>query len=104
MSTEIQELQELANQEYKYGFYTDIETDTVPPGLDEEVIRLISRKKKEPPFLLAWRLKAYRHWLKMEEPKWAFVNYPPIDYQDIIYYSAPKSQKDGPRESGRGRS
>ena len=96
MSTEIQELQELANQEYKYGFYTDIETDTVPPGLDEEVIRLISRKKKEPPFLLAWRLKAYRHWLKMEEPKWAFVNYPPIDYQDIIYYSAPKSQKDGP--------
>ena len=96
MSTEIQELQKLANQEYKYGFYTDIETDTVPPGLDEEVIRLISRKKKEPPFLLAWRLKAYRHWLKMEEPKWAFVNYPPIDYQDIIYYSAPKSQKDGP--------
>ena len=96
MSTEIQELQELANQEYKYGFYTDIETDTVPPGLDEGVIRLISRKKKEPPFLLEWRLRAYRHWLKMEEPKWAFVNYPPIDYQDIIYYSAPKSQEDGP--------
>ncbi len=96
MSTETQELQELANQEYKYGFYTDIETDTVPPGLDEEVIRLISRKKKEPHFLLKWRLKAYRHWLKMEEPKWAFVNYPPIDYQDIIYYSAPKSQEDGP--------
>ena len=96
MSTETQELQELANQEYKYGFYTDIETDTVPPGLDEEVIRLISRKKKEPRFLLEWRLKAYRHWLKMEEPSWAFVNYPPIDYQDIIYYSAPKSQKDGP--------
>ena len=96
MSTETQELQELANQEYKYGFYTDIETDTVPPGLDEEVIRLISRKKKEPRFLLEWRLKAYRHWLKMEEPTWAFVNYPPIDYQDIIYYSAPKSQKDGP--------
>ena len=96
MSTETQELQELANQEYKYGFYTDIETDTVPPGLDEGVIRLISRKKKEPHFLLEWRLKAYRHWLKMEEPRWAFVNYPPIDYQDIIYYSAPKSQKDGP--------
>ena len=96
MSTETQELQELANQEYKYGFYTDIETDTVPPGLDEGVIRLISRKKKEPRFLLEWRLKAYRHWLKMEEPRWAFVNYPPIDYQDIIYYSAPKSQKDGP--------
>ena len=96
MSTETQELQELANQEYKYGFYTDIEADALPPGLDEDVIRLISRKKKEPRFLLDWRLRAYRHWLKMEEPKWAFINYPPIDYQDIIYYSAPKSQEDGP--------
>ena len=96
MSTETQELQELANQEYKYGFYTDIETDAVPPGLDEDVVRLISRKKKEPHFLLEWRLRAYRHWLKMDEPRWAFVNYPPIDYQDIIYYSAPKSQEDGP--------
>ena len=96
MSTETQELQELANQEYKYGFYTDIEADDLPPGLDEDVIRLISGKKKEPRFLLDWRLRAYRHWLKMEEPSWAFINYPPIDYQDIVYYSAPKSQQDGP--------
>ncbi len=96
MSTEAQELQELASQEYKYGFYSEIEADDLPPGLNEDVIRIISSKKKEPPFLLEWRLKAYRHWLKMEEPSWAFVNYPPIDYQDIIYYSAPKSQADGP--------
>ncbi len=96
MSTEAQELQELASQEYKYGFYTEIEADDLPAGLNEDVIRLISSKKKEPRFLLEWRLRAYRHWLKMEEPSWAFVNYPPIDYQDIIYYSAPKSQKDGP--------
>ena len=97
MSTETQELQELASQEYKYGFYTDIETDSVPPGLNEDVIRLISRKKEEPEFLLQWRLKAYRHWLKMTEPTWAFVDYPPIDYQDIVYYSAPKSQADAPK-------
>ena len=96
MPTEAQELQELASQEYKYGFYTEIEADDLPPGLNEDVIRLISSKKKEPRFLLEWRLRAYRHWLKMEEPHWSFVNYPPIDYQDIIYYSAPKSQADGP--------
>ncbi len=96
MTTETQQLEELASQEYKYGFYTDIEADSLPAGLDEDVIRLISRKKKEPSFLLEWRLRAYRHWLKMEEPSWAFVNYPPIDYQDIVYYSAPKSQEDGP--------
>ena len=96
MSTEARELQELASQEYKYGFYTEIEADDLPPGLNEDVIRLISSKKKEPRFLLEWRLRAYRHWLKMEEPGWAFVNYPPIDYQDIVYYSAPKSQADGP--------
>ena len=96
MPTEAQELQELASQEYKYGFYTEIEADDLPPGLNEDVIRLISSKKKEPRFLLEWRLRAYRHWLKMEEPRWSFVNYPPIDYQDIIYYSAPKSQADGP--------
>ncbi len=96
MSTEVQELQELASQEYKYGFYTEIEADDLPPGLNEDVIRLISSKKNEPRFLLEWRLRAYRHWLKMEEPTWSFVNYPPIDYQDIVYYSAPKSQADGP--------
>ncbi len=96
MSTETRELQELANQEYKYGFFTDVEVDTVPPGLNEDVIRLISSKKKEPEFLLDWRLRAYQHWLKMEEPRWAFVDYPAIDYQDMVYYSAPKSQEDGP--------
>lgn len=97
MSSEIQELQEIANQEYKYGFYSDIEADSLPPGLNEDVVRLISRKKQEPAFLLEWRLKAYHHWLKMQEPTWAFVDYPAIDYQDIIYYSAPKSQSDAPQ-------
>ena len=84
-------------QDYKYGFVTDIETDTVPPGLNEDVVRLISAKKNEPEWMLEWRLKAYRHWLKMTEPTWAMVNYPKIDYQDIVYYSAPKSDKDGPK-------
>ena len=97
MSSETQELQEIANQEYKYGFYSDIEADSVPPGLNEDVIRLISSKKQEPAFLLEWRLKAYHHWLKMQEPTWAFVDYPAIDYQDIVYYSAPKSQADAPQ-------
>ena len=84
-------------QEYKYGFYTDIEADSVPPGLNEDVIRVISSKKNEPEWLLAWRLKAYRHWLTMTEPKWPNVKYPPIDFQAIVYYSAPKSQEDGPK-------
>ena len=97
MSSETQELQEIANQEYKYGFYSDIEADSVPPGLNEDVIRLISSKKQEPAFLLEWRLKAYHHWLKMQEPTWAFVDYPAIDYQDIVNYSAPKSQADAPQ-------
>lgn len=83
-------IQELANREYKYGFVTDIEADTVAPGLDEDVIRLISAKKHEPEFMLDWRLKAFRHWQTMKEPTWANVHYPPIDYQDIRYYSAPK--------------
>ncbi len=81
--------------EYKYGFVTDIEADSVPPGLNEDVIRLISAKKREPQFMLDWRLKAYRHWLTMKEPTWQNVHYAPIDYQAIIYYSAPK-QKAGP--------
>jgi len=86
-------LRELTEQKYKYGFVTEIEADQVPPGLTEEIIRLISRKKGEPQFLLDWRLKAYRHWLGMEEPRWANVKYKPIDYQSIVYYSAPRPPK-----------
>ena len=97
MSTETQKIQDLANQEYKYGFYTDVETDSAPPGLNEDIIRLISNKKEEPEFMLEWRLKAYKHWLTMTEPKWPNVQYPPIDYQSIVYYSAPKSKEDGPQ-------
>src|ERR1700742_948922 len=82
---------------YQHGFVTDIESDTVPPGLDEDVVRMISRKKNEPAFLTEWRLKALRHWLTMPEPSWAHVNIAPIDYQGISYYSAPKSKKDGPK-------
>jgi Fe-S cluster assembly protein SufB len=82
----------LVNQPYKYGFVTDIETDAIPRGLSEDVIRLISAKKNEPEFMLEFRLKAYRVWLQMKEPTWPHVNYPPIDYQDIVYYSAPKQQ------------
>jgi len=86
-------LRELTEQKYKYGFVTEIEADQVPPGLNEEIIRLISRKKGEPQFLLDWRLKAYRHWLGMEEPRWANVKFKPIDYQSIVYYSAPRPPK-----------
>jgi Fe-S cluster assembly protein SufB len=93
MPTATSTIAELANQEYKHGFFTDIEADTVPRGLSEDTVRLISAKKQEPEFLLQWRLKAYRHWLTMEEPKWPNVHYPPIDYQGIIYYSAPKPKK-----------
>lgn len=91
MDTDTQVLEEYANREYKWGFTTDIETDSLPPGLSEEVVRFISAKKEEPEFMLEWRLKAYRQWTKLEEPTWAFVNYPAIDYQDTIYYSAPKN-------------
>jgi len=90
-------IETLANREYRYGFVTDIESDLAPRGLNEDTIRLISAKKNEPDFMLEWRLKAYRHWAKLEkaqaEPKWANVRYPGIDYQDIIYYAAPKSKK-----------
>ena len=82
---------------YEYGFVTDIEADQAPPGLNEDIVRFISAKNDEPEWLLAWRLKAYEAWKKMSEPAWAFVNYPPIDYQDMIYYSAPKSPEDGPQ-------
>ncbi len=90
MSTPANDINEIANQEYKYGFVTQIESDTVERGLNEDVIRQISAKKNEPEFMLEWRLKAFRHWLTMAEPKWANVHYPPIDYQAISYYSAPK--------------
>lgn len=86
-------IETLANREYKYGFVTDIEAETIPRGLSEDIVRTISAKKNEPEWLLEWRLKAYRHWLTMMEPEWANVNYPKIDYQDIIYYSAPKPKK-----------
>lgn len=85
-------LDSIVNQEYQYGFQTDIESDVIPKGLTEETVRQISAKKNEPDFLLQFRLDAFRHWLKMEEPDWANVKYPKIDYQDIIYYSAPKAQ------------
>ncbi|MBI3425056.1 MAG: Fe-S cluster assembly protein SufB [Acidobacteria bacterium] len=86
-------IEALANREYKYGFVTDIEAETIPRGLNEDIVRTISAKKNEPAWMLEWRLKAYRHWLTMEEPEWANVHYPKIDYQDIIYYSAPKPKK-----------
>lgn len=90
-------LEALVGQKYRHGFVTDIEADTVPPGLNEDVIRLISRKKGEPEFMLEWRLKAYRHWLTMQEPHWAHLRISPIDYQAISYYSAPKARADAPK-------
>jgi Fe-S cluster assembly protein SufB len=93
MSTATSTIEELANREYKHGFVTDIEADTLPRGLSEDVVRTISAKKNEPGWLLEWRLKALRHWLTMKEPTWPNVRYPKIDYQDIIYYSAPKPKK-----------
>src|SRR3989441_266054 len=86
-------IEQLANQEYKYGFVTDIEADVAPPGLNEDIVRLISTKKGEPEWMLEWRLKALRHWLTMKEPTWSNVHYKPIDYQAIRYYSAPKQKK-----------
>src|SRR5262252_2786413 len=97
MSSDPTSVLELTNREYKAGFVTDIESETIPPGLSEDVIRLISEKKKEPGWMLDWRLKSYRHWLTMKEPTWQNVHYPPIDYQAIVYYSAPKSRKDAPK-------
>ena len=91
------EIETLANQEYRYGFTSDIEADTIPPGLNEDVIRLISAKKGEPQFMLEWRLRAFAHWQTMKEPTWGNVHYPPIDYQKIVYFSSPKSVSDGPK-------
>tara|TARA_B100001123_G_scaffold218358_2_gene246478 strand:- start:1470 stop:2936 length:1467 start_codon:yes stop_codon:yes gene_type:complete len=103
MGSETRELEDIASREYKYGFVTDIDQDSAPPGLDEDIIAFISNKKEEPDWLLEWRLKAYRNWLKMDDPTcrkksrlWAMVDYPEIDYQNIIYYSAPK-QTEGPK-------
>ena len=90
-------IQELANKEYKYGFITEIESEAIPRGLSEEIVRSISAKKNEPSFMLEWRLKAYEQWLTMEEPTWHNVRYPKINYQDIIYYAAPKKNKKGPK-------
>ncbi len=97
MSTATETIEGFVKQEYKYGFVTDVETESAPPGLNEDIIRLISTKKKEPEWLLEWRLKAYRHWLTMKLPTWPKVHYPPVDYQDITYYSAPKQRGDGPK-------
>ncbi len=97
MATQTNPIETFATQEYKWGFVTNIDADSVPPGLNEETIRLISSRKNEPQFMLDWRLKAYRHWLTMKEPTWANIHYPAIDYQKIIYYSAPKTNKDGPK-------
>src|SRR5207249_4988730 len=97
MPTPVNSVEALATQEYKYGFYTDVEADNVPPGLDEDIIRLISRKKNEPAWLMDWRLKAYRHWLTMTEPTWPKVRHEVIDYQSIVYYSAPKKRGEGPQ-------
>jgi Fe-S cluster assembly protein SufB len=93
MTTATNTLEEIARQDYKYGFVTDIESETIPMGLSEDIVRLISSKKNEPEWLLEWRLKAYRHWLTMPEPEWPNVHYPKIDYQNVYYYSAPKAKK-----------
>jgi len=90
-------LEEQVNKKYEAGFVTDVEQETLPPGLDEDVVRFISAKKGEPEWLLEWRLKAFRHWQTMTEPSWANIKYDPVDYQSISYYSAPKKQGDGPK-------
>ncbi len=97
MSAKQPELESLVSRKYRHGFVTDIASDTVAPGLGEDVIRLISAKKNEPAFMLEWRLKAYRRWSRMQVPEWAHVHYPPIDFQSISYYSAPKQRVDGPK-------
>jgi Fe-S cluster assembly protein SufB len=97
VSSKPQDVEALLGQKYRHGFVTDIESDSFPPGLDESVVRAISRKKKEPQFLLDWRLKAFRHWQTMREPNWARVHHKPIDYQDISYYSAPRAPKNAPK-------
>ncbi|MDR3401989.1 MAG: Fe-S cluster assembly protein SufB, partial [Chthoniobacter sp.] len=97
MSTATETIESLVKQDYKYGFVTDVETDSAPPGLNEDIIRMISIKKNEPQWLTDWRLKSYRHWLTLKEPHWQFVKHPPINFQDITYYTAPKRNTDGPK-------
>ena len=96
MATKNQDLEQIVERKYQHGFVTEIASDTMPPGLNEDVIRRVSQKKREPRFMLDWRLKSYRHWLTMTEPDWAKIHHPPIDYQEISYYSAPK-KTDGPK-------
>ena len=97
MNTAVKELGELVGREYKEGFVTDIEAETLPPGLDESVIRFLSAKKSEPDFILEWRLEAFRRWQEMDKPEWAHVHHDPIDFQAISYYSAPKRDEDRPK-------
>ena len=97
MAATTTDVEALIERGYEHGFFTDIESDTVAPGLDEDVIRLISKKKSEPSFMLEWRLRAYRHWKTMTEPTWSSVEHPPINYQSISYYSSPKSRSDAPK-------
>ncbi|HEU6447254.1 MAG TPA: Fe-S cluster assembly protein SufB [Verrucomicrobiae bacterium] len=97
MPTATETIEGLVQNEYKYGFYTDVETESAPPGLNEGIIRLISHKKNEPAWMTEWRLKAFRHWQTLEEPTWPKVHHEKIDYQGITYYVAPKSQKEGPK-------
>ena len=102
MSTATETIEGLVKKEYKYGFYTDVDADSAPPGLDEDIVRLISAKKHEPKFMLDWRLKAYRHWLTMKEPTWPHVHYPPIDYQKSVYYSAEEERRRASEPGGSG--
>jgi len=97
MSETSDPIKHYTDREYKYGFVTDVDQEVIPKGLDEDVIRLISAKKQEPQWMLEWRLRAYRHWLKMKEPKWPNVHYPPVDFQDIHYYAGPRDPKDAPK-------
>src|SRR6478752_8126304 len=92
MNDGLSTIKRTVSTDYKYGFVTDIEADEAPKGINEDIVRFISAKKKEPEWMLEWRLKAYRQWLKMEQPNWANIKYGPIDYQGIIYYSAPKQK------------
>ncbi|MDH3352036.1 MAG: Fe-S cluster assembly protein SufB, partial [Gammaproteobacteria bacterium] len=97
MATDPDKLESIVNRRYEHGFVTDIAADTFPPGLDEDVVRAISARKHEPEFMLDWRLRAYRQWREMREPTWAHVHYPPIDFEAISYFSAPKSDDDRPK-------
>ncbi|NNK97942.1 MAG: Fe-S cluster assembly protein SufB, partial [Xanthomonadales bacterium] len=97
MSGDNSTIHSLVEQKYQHGFVTDIESDTLPPGLSEDVIRAISARKNEPEWLLEWRLKAYAHWVSMQQPDWAHLKIDPIDFQAISYFSAPKSDKDRPQ-------